>query len=431
MERIVKYERNLTGSYMLAEAGEESFDEKLIMRKKLPGILEMKRCSVDGSGQFWYTITGKQSLDTLYGIRKASLEELKDLILQICIQLEVLENNLISADCLVLNPQLVFMDNQTRKIYFMLDPEEKIPVAERFRELMEYLLTQMDHSNQKSVKDFYELYQISLNEGYSIADIRRTLQKPDTEKGQIQGQNEREQIQKSYTDMDTEHLTSEAFNWQDISDWEPENNTTGKKKKLDKKEEKERKKEEKRKQKELKKEQKLRDKNAEDDKKTGGFVGWIRRMKNSGRDKTITEGSQMGEYGFDPEEMFSSYYAAVQSEEDDDDELQDETRLVNIADLHPEGIFLYEGNEGYESLQIRDGEMVFGKGKDADLRVNRNTISKYHARITKDPEGNYYLEDLNSTNGTYINEKIVNYREKAPLKINDVIRFADLKYRFI
>ena len=43
----------------------------------------------------------------------------------------------------------------------------------------------------------------------------------------------------------------------------------------------------------------------------------------------------------------------------------------------------------------------------------------------------FYIEDLNSTNGTFVNDEVLAYKEKKLLKSNDIVRFADVKYRFV
>ena len=42
----------------------------------------------------------------------------------------------------------------------------------------------------------------------------------------------------------------------------------------------------------------------------------------------------------------------------------------------------------------------------------------------------YYIEDLNSTNGTFVNDEPLAYKERRKLNSNDMIRFADVRYRF-
>ena len=49
-----------------------------------------------------------------------------------------------------------------------------------------------------------------------------------------------------------------------------------------------------------------------------------------------------------------------------------------------------------------EGEMRIGREKDCEIRIDDIHISRYHARITV-ADGQVLLEDLGSTNGTYVN----------------------------
>ena len=73
--------------------------------------------------------------------------------------------------------------------------------------------------------------------------------------------------------------------------------------------------------------------------------------------------------------------------------------------------------------------MRIGHGRDTDVQVNRDTVSQMHARILREGDS-YYIEDLNSTNGTFVNDELLAYKEKRQLKVNDTVRLADLRYRF-
>ena len=43
-----------------------------------------------------------------------------------------------------------------------------------------------------------------------------------------------------------------------------------------------------------------------------------------------------------------------------------------------------------------------GRGHDAEIRVTDISVSRFHARINRSPEGQYYVEDNNSKFGTLI-----------------------------
>ena len=65
----------------------------------------------------------------------------------------------------------------------------------------------------------------------------------------------------------------------------------------------------------------------------------------------------------------------------------------------------------------------------ADVKIDKETISQLHARIC--PEGNsFYIEDLNSTNGTFVNDETLPYKQKRILQVNDIVQFADARFRF-
>jgi hypothetical protein len=81
----------------------------------------------------------------------------------------------------------------------------------------------------------------------------------------------------------------------------------------------------------------------------------------------------------------------------------------------------------YADVQLEPGVSLVGKNARAEIRIMRDTISQLHARIEY-KAGRYYIEDLNSTNGTYINEQSVMYKQRLVLTRGDQVRFADVSY---
>ena len=95
----------------------------------------------------------------------------------------------------------------------------------------------------------------------------------------------------------------------------------------------------------------------------------------------------------------------------------------------PQGILLYQGAEQFPDIRLDRAVVRIGHGRDTDVQVNRDTVSQMHARILREGDS-YYIEDLNSTNGTFVNDELLAYKEKRQLKVNDTVRLADLRYRF-
>ena len=93
-------------------------------------------------------------------------------------------------------------------------------------------------------------------------------------------------------------------------------------------------------------------------------------------------------------------------------------------------MLLYEGYEGLNNIALKSDETRIGQASEIDVVIDKPTVSRYHACILRE-EGEFFLMDMNSSNGTYVNNKPIAYKEKYQLKINDIIRFADIKYRFV
>ena len=92
-------------------------------------------------------------------------------------------------------------------------------------------------------------------------------------------------------------------------------------------------------------------------------------------------------------------------------------RLVVVAAM---------GHEPGTTFDVGAGATL-GRSDGAAIRVDDAFASSAHARIF--PRGEYmYLEDMGSTNGTYLNGRQVKTPER--LKMADVIRIGDSEYRY-
>ncbi|MGB3211123.1 MAG: FHA domain-containing protein [Desulforhopalus sp.] len=55
-------------------------------------------------------------------------------------------------------------------------------------------------------------------------------------------------------------------------------------------------------------------------------------------------------------------------------------------------------------IQSDKAEITIGRNAKNDIQIDNLAVSNFHARVLY-RDGQYSIEDLNSTNGTYINEK--------------------------
>jgi len=74
-----------------------------------------------------------------------------------------------------------------------------------------------------------------------------------------------------------------------------------------------------------------------------------------------------------------------------------------------------------------DGEIVLGRGERAEIRLEDPFASARHALIYE--QGNIIvIEDLQSTNGTYLNEELL--QSARPLHPGDRVRIGDSEFEF-
>jgi FHA domain len=84
------------------------------------------------------------------------------------------------------------------------------------------------------------------------------------------------------------------------------------------------------------------------------------------------------------------------------------------------------GHEPGTTFDVAGGAM-FGRSDGADIHVDDPFASSSHARIFN-RGGDMYLEDMGSTNGTYLNGRKVKSAER--LDMGDTIRIGDSEYRY-
>uniref|UniRef100_A0A6J5ZQA9 Unannotated protein n=1 Tax=freshwater metagenome TaxID=449393 RepID=A0A6J5ZQA9_9ZZZZ len=74
------------------------------------------------------------------------------------------------------------------------------------------------------------------------------------------------------------------------------------------------------------------------------------------------------------------------------------------------------------------GGAVLGRGEQAEIRLDDPYASSRHARLVLQG-GRVVLEDLGSTNGTYLNEELVSGPQ--PLHQGDRVRIGDSEFTFV
>src|SRR5215210_2654163 len=87
----------------------------------------------------------------------------------------------------------------------------------------------------------------------------------------------------------------------------------------------------------------------------------------------------------------------------------------------PRVLVVTQGNQAGQSAALSDGVIMIGRGADCQIILNDDYVSTRHARVVSGENG-IYVEDLGSTNGSYVNGQ----RITAPTTItmSDTVRIG-------
>ena len=78
------------------------------------------------------------------------------------------------------------------------------------------------------------------------------------------------------------------------------------------------------------------------------------------------------------------------------------------------------------AIEIQIGQSrTVGRGREADVMMDDSSLSRLHGRIAVDRDGQLSVDDLGSTNGTFVNgiEQLSAY-----LMLGDTVRFGRVEY---
>lgn len=88
---------------------------------------------------------------------------------------------------------------------------------------------------------------------------------------------------------------------------------------------------------------------------------------------------------------------------------------------------IYPASPLDQPIELSESPIAVGRDESCELCVCEDSISRRHAEILFDGQ-NYFLQDLGSTNGTFVNEQRVS---SSSLKSGDRVRFGNQIYKFI
>lgn len=464
----IDYKRDMNHTYMVFPINEidtSAYQARMLIANVIPSFLKCKIQMLDGAYHIQYEITSKQSIDSIYGDQRIRIDDLTLILSGVIQVIEETSEYLMNHRNLVLNPECIFLDSTKKQMYFCYLPDHNTDISYQMQRLMEYILPLIDHTDEKAVRIGYGVYRKIVEEYWKIEDIRGELYKND-EMSAIQEndtrQNQPIEGEESFTDELIEgtpdrrldKVSGEDFFAVDYSFVKEQNqkneNSIG-----------------------------LAKKNSGKRIWLAGlitgiflfvfsilsYLGYLPaftmlqilavvtilvaiamlisltydHINNRKRSRSSVKYENDMRYIQDP---VPDIKPGKHDENPDNlskndlptntlEEQNEETVLLSSGFVKQPSALVSKQAGEYATIYLKDGITIIGKMAGAvDALIDLPTVSRIHAKIKK-RDGEYYLTDLNSRNGSVLNGRIIKGGEEYLLTDEDEVEFAQARFVFL
>ena len=393
-----EYVRNLHSNYVRilldGKPEEKKYQYCILSRGGIKGLLSCSLRYLDGGAYLYYDITSKQNLTQLYQKGNISREWLLDFMGSFKRLQRELERFLLREENVVWNPKHVFQDLENPVFSFLYVPycEEE----NSFLPFLSFLVEKIDYDDQELVECVYKMYeqyekngetylQEQIFKDVKVLEKRRETEK--TEETKLVRKLDNEDAWKLMERSDalertsvTESTGTESPKASEEPGGSAERAASGASKKL------------------------------------FGFF-------ENKRSKKTKEQERRTEYQENMQQLLGGYAVA---EETEYEEGYGRTTFLTQKTEKKEHVHRLYYADGRKASDLVTPNLLIGKYKEkVDLYLSDDSVSRMHARVLKDQD-DYYLEDENSTNGTYCNKDRLQPYEKKKLTPGDEVGIGNI-----
>lgn len=198
----ISYHREMKNNYLMIMAEEEQergFETRMLIGNTIDGLLRFRIRKSDNRCQFCYEITSKQPLGRLLETKMIHAEQLRKLLLGIAQTLIRMEDYLLTEEQILLDPDFIYVDLESFQPGLCLFPGRKGNFPQEFSELLSFLLGKVDHQDKEAVVLIYGLYRESLKDNYGLDNLLRWLIKEEPSAGEPEPERKEEPGRKDVT----------------------------------------------------------------------------------------------------------------------------------------------------------------------------------------------------------------------------------------
>lgn len=387
----ISYSRNNGKQFLVLKDGLEllPYEEQMLSGNTIPVLLQFYTIYENGRNQYWYEISGKESLKTMVETKGLSAKRMALIIDAIYHLYHTLANYLIPEERIFLSPETIFFSEKEGELVpaVCFFPHKEADAHEQLMAMMEYFLMHIDHADQGASELCYQLYEETLRDTVTpetlwevVSDYRgKTGVNADAvDVMEYEPINARPYEKEAILEEKTKKEKADAISLDDVFDDEEDEEPT------------------------------IVDR-IED------FVCAI-------------PGRLIGRIKGKKEEVFPPKDLEEDMIYDPGDDFEDAKLSEESYDPSARMQLIYSGKGSAPNYILESETMNIGSSaKENEIVIKSSIVSRHHAKIHH-IQGKYYLEDVGSTNGTFLNGQEIVRQQKYELRDMDRIYFSNVPY---
>lgn len=382
-----RYKRDLKNSFMIIDAalGDMGYEKDILRYNDIDVLVPFHTLDINNKTQVWYDITGMVSLSDYMMQQGININLIRKVLWYLKTAIDEVSRYLIDVNHLLLDAESIYVikNNTEWKLMFIYYPDNESEAG--LESVLQFLMSNADSESMDFCLKLYD----AASDGVNIDGLIKLIddELSDSRKD-IENHIETVDMDENIDSIDQlpkEDLTHVDDSLYDIFEDDYENKKSLLEKLID---------------------------------KVKSYISSNLHIKITNKN-TKTDDS-FSDFVVEPDVKLYEPTVLLKSMDDDIADVTD-----NVYNLK------YVGDNHNDNIRIDKDEFLLGSSKEGnDSVINSPVISRFHAKIIREGK-KLYIEDLNSTNGTCVNGKLLGYKDRICLNHNDEIMFADECYKVV
>lgn len=174
-----EYKRDMNQNYLILyeekSIDTSSYQVRMLVGNVIPSVLKCRVQGIDGEFRVYYDITSRQPLSALFEEKKLGYEDLQLVFGGFVQVMEEMSEYLLNPGRLVIRPEYMYADVEKKELFFCYLPGFEEDVRKQFQELTEYILPRLDHEDERAVMLGYGVYRRALEDSFHLEHIKEEL----------------------------------------------------------------------------------------------------------------------------------------------------------------------------------------------------------------------------------------------------------------